>query len=189
MEANTQVSELSIGGGRAPRAVVPEASYEAAYKNLVIKMNEKGYGGKPEKFAKFFFVITKGPQAGKVVSYRGNFFKTDEGDWIIGGKSNLAEAIRGITRGKDVINDNHKGLKCIVTVKNKVSDKGPYDFVDTIVAVPGDDTRIDVDALVKQFASAQAAKSAAAAPAAAAAAPTQGDILSDVADLSDFETA
>lgn len=188
-------TELSIGGGdRKPREVVPEASYEGAYKNLVVKLPEKGFGGKPpQKFAKFFFVITKGPQAGKVVSYRGNFFKTDEGDWIIGGKSNIAETIRAITRGKDKINDSHKGLKCVVVVKNKIGDKGPYDYVESVTAFPGDDTPVDVEALIKKHNAATAATAAHATPAAAkatAGAPAaQADLLSDIADLSDFEAA
>lgn len=185
-------NELSIGSSKPPRAAIPAASYEAAYRNLTIKSNEKGYGGKPEKFAKLFFVITKGEHAGKTVSYRGNFFHTDEGEWIIGGKSNLAEAIRAISRGGTILNESHKGLKCVVTVKNKTGDKGVYDFVDTVVAVPSDDTKVDVEALIKHhtggdtsFPPAESRKPAGAAPKTAA----QGDMLTDITDLSDFEAA
>ena len=133
-----QVNELAIGSN-TPKIVVEDGTYEAELTNFKIGNEVSKWG--PKQFAKLNFKITKGQYANVGVTYKGNFFQDQaSGQWIIGPKSKLAEAIKSVTNGSVSLNRGHIGTRAFVKVKTFTSQTSGerYSLVETIIAMPRD---------------------------------------------------
>jgi hypothetical protein len=200
------ITELGKDNGGEPRKTVAAGTYEAEYRGMKIQMEDMtkwGYGIK--KMVRLLFKITKGPFKDSITSCKKSMFKTNDGNWVVGSKSELAEVIRTITNGTGELNDSFKGKKYLIKVINKKGKKADpetgafkvYDSIETVInmAVSGDEEAPVVTqpaAPVARVATpVVAAPVAAATPAGGAgpkavASPSDG-LLNDLTELSDFE--
>lgn len=136
-----QVNELSIGSN-TPKVIVEDGTYEAELTNFKIGNEVSKWG--PKQFAKLHFKITKGQYANVNVTYKGNFFQDQaSGQWVIGPKSKLAEAIKSVTNGSVSLNRGHIGTRAFVKVKTFTSQTSGerYALVEQIIAMPRDYSR------------------------------------------------
>ena len=200
------ITELGKGGGNyPPRKVVPAGTYEAEYRGMKIAMEDMskwGYGIK--KQVRLLFKITKGPFKDSVTSCKKSMLQTNDGNWVVASKSELADVIRVITNGTGDLNDSFKGKRYLIVVKNtksKTADKdtGEFKVYDSIVtilnlAVSGDEvpavtaTAQAPVASTPAVAAATAAVAVAATPVAPKPAMTPSDgLLNDLTELSDFD--
>lgn len=181
-EGSLSISEIK------ERPPVPPGSYDATYEGLKVFTNN-GFKG-VQKIVSLRFIVTTGPEKGRTVFFKGQMYPNDSGNWIVGSKSRLAEAIRSIT-GKDTIDATHKKTPVIVTVKHNKAKKPSADGtfrtyveVDTIVARPNSER------VAPQTQAQEARREAipAAAPAKTGSAPAakNGDLLDSLTDLGDF---
>lgn len=181
-------TELTVGslGDKPKRAAIPAGSYEAVYQGLKVFIDDSPWGKK--KVVKLAFKLQGGPNDGVTVYYKGSMFKLDSGDYVIGDKSELAQRIMAITGGNKTLGENHKGTRVIVGVKNQTSKKNGnvYDFVDTVLQMPGGAAAAAPRPAAQPAAATTAAAKPAAAPAPAPKAAND-NLLDDLADLSDFE--
>lgn len=133
-----QVNELAIGSN-TPKVIVEDGTYEAELTNFKIGNEVSKWG--PKQFAKLNFKITKGQYTNVNVTYKGNFFQDQaSGQWVIGPKSKLAEAIKSVTNGSVSLNRGHIGTRAFVKVKTYTSQTSGerYSLVETIIAMPRD---------------------------------------------------
>jgi hypothetical protein len=132
METQDSGGELSIRKSNRKREHVAAATYEAAYKNLFSFMDDHPKWGKKMK-ARLYFVIVNGPEKGKTISFKGGLLKDDAGDWFVGAKSKLADAIRTVTGGDEDIGDRHRGRRVLCSVKNGEGASGPYHYIEKLL--------------------------------------------------------
>lgn len=182
-ESSLTVTEFKGGGGEYT-TFEDGATYEAEYSGLSVFMDESPWGTK--KAARLYFTITRGQYKGKKASFKGFFFQDNETKvWVVGGRSKLAEAIRGVTGGT-TIDKSHKGVKVFITIKNKTSKKGNvFSLIDKIIPKPKDESEAPVASNAQP-----AAKLNVGSGPAPAAAPKADDsdkgLLDDLTELSDF---
>jgi hypothetical protein len=198
-ESSLSITELGgkgggQGGDRPPRTTIPEGTYEAEYRGFKAFMDTTPWDQKEKKVCRLMFKICVGPQKDQITSYKRIMVKTNDGRWVVGGKTDLAEAIRTVTGGTDNLTPEFVGRRFFIKVKNKKS-KTPhkesgefrtYDFVDTVLQMPSSGTPAPAPAASAPAAA--PAQPAAQAPAAAAnGAKKDSGLLDDLSELSDFE--
>jgi hypothetical protein len=186
------------GGDRPPRVTIPEGTYEAEYRGFKVFMDKTPWDNLEKKVCRLMFKVSVGPQKDQITSYKKIMVKTNDGRWVVGGKTDLAEAIRTVTGGTDNLTPEFVGRRFFIKVKNKKSKTAhketglfnTYDFVDTVLQMPS--TGIPAPAPVQTQTAAVATNGAAAkAQLAPTAAGNGGNkdsgLLDDLSELSDFE--
>ena len=205
---NTNNQEISVTDfqGVSKFGAVDDGTYRTMYKGFRPYHDTTGsfvaqYG--EQKGYRLMFEITTGPFKGKMVSYKGKMYRNDDtGQWVIGKKSKLADAIRAITGGSETINASHMGSQVFVVVKNSIGGPTsknpgkPFPNVKDVLVMPRD-MMVDVSTLnVKRsepvattpapITPAAVVAKAAALPLAPAQAVTNPDLINELGDLSDF---
>jgi hypothetical protein len=186
------ISELN-GQNGSERKTIPASTYEAEYRGMKVQMEktkpEWGVNGQ-RKVVRLLFKIVKGPSKGSITSYKGGMFANNDGTWVVGSKSKLAEAMKIITGGKPTLDDTCIGKLFFVNVTNNKAKKPEadgvtyrvFDQVETFLAKPVDDSAPTAIVAAATPAPATAAP-ATAAPANAASNP---GLLDDLTSLADF---
>jgi hypothetical protein len=188
-----QINELAVGPD-TPKVIVEDGTYEAELTNFKVGNEVTQYG--PKQFVKFIFKITKGQYTNINVTYKGNkFLDQASGQWGIGPRSKLAEAIKTITNGLSTINRGHIGTRVFVKVKTHTSQASGerYPLVETIIAMPRDYSAAAQPAapaaapVARPQPQVQASRPAPQAQAPAAKPAAQNpDLMDDLKELSDY---
>ena len=200
---NTDNQELSVTKftGESKFGNIDDGMYQAMYKGYR-PFHEPVTPWGERKGVRLMFEIISGPFKRKMISFKGNMFRNDDtGQWVIGKKSQLANAIRTITGGAETINAGHIGSQVFIAVENKICgprSKRPGEKsanVKNILPLPVE-MRIKIDTTptpanttpVPAFSAPApvAQKPATQVPVAAGAPVSNPNLLNDLTDLSDF---
>lgn len=164
--------------------LIPEGVYEAEYTGLkTVAYTDPKYG--PKKKARLHFRIVSGPNTDRKTSFSGNLHRNKEtGEFYVGADSDLAKAIKVITRGSMALDDSHKGAQVLIEITHQQSkDKTKtWDFATNVMK------KADTGPAPAK-AAAPAAQPAAAQPtsAPAPAKAPESELLSELTELGDFK--
>lgn len=180
-----------------PRKTIPAGTYEAEYRGFKLAMEQTAQWGE-KKTCRLMFKIVTGPMKDSVTSYKKFMVKTNAGQWVVGGKTDLAEAIRTIAGGDD-LKPEHVGRRFFIKVTNRKGKKidettgqpKVYDDIESFLQVPaGQETKVEAPAPAPAAQAAPAQAAAKPTPAQTpvpAGAPADNGLLDNLTELSDFE--
>jgi hypothetical protein len=192
---DVEMSALTVGQGDKPRVCVEDGVYEAELTTFRVSKEDSPWGEK--QYARLIFKIVKGKYENVPVTFKLAFFQDrDTGNYVIGSKSGLGEAIRVLTNGKGTLTKDLYGTRVFASVKTALSKKTgeKYCMVEKIMQMPSDYVQ-NTAATAAPQATVQAAPPAAPAPAgvngpaapAPAPAAQKSGLLDDLTDMGDYE--